>query len=145
MCPPALAQLTCEAEVVDVPIFDERPPEDREHTLPPEVDEDAAQTLRDELLFEQYGGTVADEEAGGETDEDKDDSGEESKEPPEPEAAGSAGEDPAGAVGNGDDETEEDAAHRSDSYGVQPLTWQGDTLRWFTTGLTAWISPRPTR
>ncbi len=31
----------------------------RESTIPPEVDENLAQTMRDELLFEQYGGRVA--------------------------------------------------------------------------------------
>ncbi len=57
--PPMLVQLTCEQEMVSVPIFDERPLRDRETTLPPEVDENVAQIMRDELLFEQCGGRVA--------------------------------------------------------------------------------------
>ena len=47
------------AETVSVPVFDERPAREREDTIPPEVDENVAQTMRDELLFEQYGGRVA--------------------------------------------------------------------------------------
>jgi hypothetical protein len=54
-----LVQLTCEQELLSVPIFDGRPLRDREDTIPPEVDENVAQTLRDSLLFEQYGGRVA--------------------------------------------------------------------------------------
>ena len=50
--PPLLVQLTCEQETLSVPVFDERPSRDRENTIPPEVDEDLAQTMRDELLFE---------------------------------------------------------------------------------------------
>jgi Tyrosyl-DNA phosphodiesterase len=57
--PPLLVQLTCEQETVSVAVFDARPARDREDTIPPEVDKDAAQWMRDELLFEQYGGYVA--------------------------------------------------------------------------------------
>jgi hypothetical protein len=63
--PPFLVQLTCEQESVSVPVFDARPLRDREDTIPPEVDENVAETLRDALLFEQYGGRVA-AEGGGE-------------------------------------------------------------------------------
>jgi hypothetical protein len=63
--PPMLIRLTCEHETVCVPVFDGRPSLDRERTIPPEVDEDAAQSMRDELLFELYGGRVAGD-AGGE-------------------------------------------------------------------------------
>ncbi|MBA4190599.1 MAG: hypothetical protein C0467_21650 [Planctomycetaceae bacterium] len=57
--PPVSVLLTCEQETVIVAVFDERPPTEREETLPPEVDEDVARSMRDELLFEQYGGRVA--------------------------------------------------------------------------------------
>ena len=43
---------------MNVAIFDERSPRDREGTIPPGV-EDIGQAMRDELLFEQYGGRVA--------------------------------------------------------------------------------------
>jgi hypothetical protein len=56
---PMLVQLACEEEMVRVPIFDGRSARDREDTIPPEVDENVAQSLRDELLFELYGGRVA--------------------------------------------------------------------------------------
>jgi hypothetical protein len=59
--PPVLVHLTCEQETMSLPIFDERPARDREATIPPEVDENLAQAMRDELLFEQYGGHVATE------------------------------------------------------------------------------------
>lgn len=82
--PPLSVQLTCGEQSMSVAVFDARPARDREATLPPEVDEDTAQIMRDELLFEQYGGRVAadieDEtsiECGAEPSED--DSGEEAK------------------------------------------------------------------
>ncbi|MHB1422255.1 MAG: tyrosyl-DNA phosphodiesterase 1 [Gemmataceae bacterium] len=70
--PPLLVQLTCEQEQVceqervRVPVFDERPSRDRDGTLPPELDGDqeVVQRMRDELLFEQYGGRVADDAEG---------------------------------------------------------------------------------
>jgi hypothetical protein len=52
-------RLVCEDETISVPIFDERPLEERETDIPPEVDSDLVQAMRDELLFEQYGGRVA--------------------------------------------------------------------------------------
>lgn len=75
--PPAWVQLTCEDETVRVAVFDERPSQEWEDSVPPEVDPDLVQTMRDELLFEQYGGAVAveadgevpiDGEAGPETE-----------------------------------------------------------------------------
>jgi hypothetical protein len=60
--PPLLVQLTCEDQTVCVAVFDERPSREREDTVPPDVDENVVQMMRDELLFEQYGGHVADEE-----------------------------------------------------------------------------------
>jgi hypothetical protein len=69
--PPLLVTLACENETISVPIFDERPWREREDTLPPEVDENAAQMMRDELLFEQYGGHVAaDDNGAAPTDSD---------------------------------------------------------------------------
>ena len=63
--PPSWVRLTCEGKTMSVAIFDERPSRERENAVPPEVDKDVCQTMRDELLFEQYGGRVAteDEEA----------------------------------------------------------------------------------
>ncbi|MFI5455026.1 MAG: hypothetical protein ACHRXM_06200 [Isosphaerales bacterium] len=57
--PPLFVKLTCDQDTLRVPVFDERPSRDRENTIPPEVDEDLAQAMRDELLFEEYGGYVA--------------------------------------------------------------------------------------
>ncbi len=64
--PPLLVRLTCEQQTVRVAVFDERPSRDRENTLPPEVDENVAQAMRDELLFEEYGGRVAADAEGEE-------------------------------------------------------------------------------
>jgi Tyrosyl-DNA phosphodiesterase len=69
---PLLVRLTCEQESVSVPIFDARASREREDTIPLEVDEDVAQRMRDELLFEQYGGRVA-ADAEGESPTDCDD------------------------------------------------------------------------
>lgn len=60
--PPSIARLSCEQETVTVAVFDARPVRDREETVPSEVDENAAQTMRDQLLFEQYGAPVAPED-----------------------------------------------------------------------------------
>lgn len=78
--PPLLVELTCEQQTVIVAVFDERSAQDREDTLPPEVDEDVAQAMRDELLFEGYGGRVAadaegDEPTDGDHALDEDDEG----------------------------------------------------------------------
>lgn len=70
--PPLLVQLTCEQEKVIVAVFDARLARDWEDNIPPEVDENLAQAMRDELLFEQYGGCLA-AHAGGETPIDGDD------------------------------------------------------------------------
>ena len=55
------------------PVFDRRPWTDRKDAIPPEVadevGEDLAQRMRDELLFEQYGGRVAGDIGGGETND----------------------------------------------------------------------------
>jgi hypothetical protein len=89
--PPSQVQLTCEQESVSVPVFDARPMRDREDTIPPEVDEDVAQALRDALLFEQYGGRLA---------------------------AESGGEEPAESAGEAADEDEAAGPERPDSYSV---------------------------
>ena len=51
---------TC-ALPISVVVFDERPSLERQDTLPPEVDKDLGQLMRDELLFEQYGGQIAED------------------------------------------------------------------------------------
>lgn len=75
--PPLLVQVTCELESVSIPVFDARPLRDRENLIPPEVDENLAQTLRDALLFEQYGGRVAPDSSGVEPADSAGESGEE--------------------------------------------------------------------
>jgi len=57
--PPLMVTLVCDCQTMSVVVFDERPQGDRQDTLPPEVDKELAQNIRDELLFEQYGGQVA--------------------------------------------------------------------------------------
>jgi len=57
--PPFVIDLKCLSEHLSVPIFDERSQGEREMTLPPEVDAELALLLRDQLLFEQYGGRIA--------------------------------------------------------------------------------------
>jgi hypothetical protein len=59
--PPHVATLTCNDESLEVPVFDTRERRDRKTTPVPEVDEDQAELMHDELLFEQYGGAVASE------------------------------------------------------------------------------------
>ncbi len=67
---PAVACLTCGDETVTVPIFDARPSDDRETSVPYEVEENAAEAMRDLLLFEQYGGRIAPDDDGHEDDSD---------------------------------------------------------------------------
>ena len=60
---PSSVLLSCESEVLNVAVFDERKLEERENSSPPEVDEAVVQAMRDELLFERYDGrVVADDE-----------------------------------------------------------------------------------
>jgi hypothetical protein len=68
---PFVIDLTCEGETVLVPIFDARQRDQRESTRPPEVDDDLAQIMLDQLVLEQYGGRVAVEEPkpGGDEEE----------------------------------------------------------------------------
>lgn len=63
---PASVLLACGEETIRIAIFDTRPFPEREASIPDGVDTDSIQTLRDALLFEQYGGRVADDmDAGG--------------------------------------------------------------------------------
>ena len=57
--PPHVATLTCNDESLEVPVFDTRERRDRMTTPVPEVDEDQAELIRDELLFEKFGGPAA--------------------------------------------------------------------------------------
>jgi hypothetical protein len=117
--PPSVACLTCGDEMVTVPIFDARPAADREESLPPGVDEDAAQTMLDQLLFEQYGGRVAPEDDEP-TDDENPDGGDD--DPPERGPEGTDGSDDTTAPGTGDDENEDEdervAGRRADSYAI---------------------------
>ncbi|MBB5045953.1 hypothetical protein HNR60_000688 [Rhodopseudomonas rhenobacensis] len=56
---PFVIGLACNDERLRIPIFDERQLAEREITLLPEVDEALMQSLRDQLLFEEYGGGIA--------------------------------------------------------------------------------------
>jgi hypothetical protein len=59
---PFVVELTCRSECLRIPIFDERKLIDRENTILPEVDQALVQSLRDHLLFEEYGGRIAAED-----------------------------------------------------------------------------------
>jgi hypothetical protein len=115
---PSSARLTCKEETVTVPIFDARPAVDRDLTTPFEVDEEAAQALRDQLLFEQYGGRLAAEDE--EEEPAPASTGDEPDAPEEPttEALGQT----EGAVPDaaGEDENEDDEVETGpgDSYAV---------------------------
>lgn len=58
---PSLVRLICDRQTMTVVVFDERPSLERQDTLPPDVDKDLGQIMRDELLFEQYGGQIAED------------------------------------------------------------------------------------
>ena len=95
---PSLVQLKCKQETVSVAVFDERPESEREGSVPPEVDKDLVERMRDELLFEQYGGRIA---------FDVDDNGESPSE--------ATGEESEGTEDESDDTA---SPGRSDSYAV---------------------------
>ena len=60
--PPSLVRLTCGEESLSVPVFDEREWNDRKDAIPSEVADEVGEDLariRDELLFERYGGRTA--------------------------------------------------------------------------------------
>jgi hypothetical protein len=114
---PSSVLLTCDAETVSVTVFDQRPALDREDTTPTEVDPDLAQAMRDELLFEEYGGPVAGDVvvagAGGGPD-----GGPEGDEHVSP------------STGRGlEDETENDTAGRPESYAVPAFVLARQHLR----------------
>lgn len=120
---PSFVRLTCDDETLNVVVFDERPSREREDSVPPEVDENVVQTMRDELLFEQYGGRIAgdvdDEPATDQADESED--GHESTDHDQtPEDARlrnvKAGD---AAEGSGtEEENEVGIAERTDSYAI---------------------------
>jgi hypothetical protein len=96
--PPTDVQFMCGSDTMSLAVFDERPPKEREDTMPPEV-ENTDQALKDLLLFEQYGGRVATEfEDGQLTDGDQ---------TPDPV--------------DSEERTEEFADRHSDSYAVPEL------------------------
>ena len=64
---PSVVKLVCNHQTMTVVVFDERPLQEREDTLPPEVDKELGQIMRDELLFEQYGGQIAEDGANPDT------------------------------------------------------------------------------
>lgn len=53
---PASVLLRCESEELIKVVFDARKLAERENSFPDEIDESEVQTIRDKLLFEQYGG-----------------------------------------------------------------------------------------
>lgn len=61
---PLFVQLTCERETLRVAIFDARSWPDRQDDAPPGMDKDEFASIRYQLLFEQYGGRVADDLGG---------------------------------------------------------------------------------
>jgi len=67
--PPLYVQLRSEPETVRVLIFDERKVEQRRESVVPELDEHVVQSMKDELLFEQYGGRLAGEDNSSDEDQ----------------------------------------------------------------------------
>ncbi len=66
--PPLYVSLKSESETVRFTVFDERKYEQRLDMVPPELeaeDADVLQSMRDDLLFEQYGGRIAEDEDNG--------------------------------------------------------------------------------
>jgi hypothetical protein len=114
--PPSLVQLTREDQTVSIAVFDERPSREREDTVPPEVDENVVQMMRDELLFEQYGGHVADEEL---TDDGQEPDDSHSEDPDTQDASTAAN----------SDEIEEGGDGRSESYAVPAFVLARQHLR----------------
>lgn len=114
--PPLLVHLTCELETVSIPVFDGRPQsKDRIDTVPPELGENDMQMLRDELLFEEYGGRyVADE------DQDPDSSRSDSTD---------SGSDDVTFRDDGDEDIGQGGGGYSDSYAVPAFELARDRLR----------------
>ena len=59
---PASVLLSCKSETLSVAVFDERQLEERESSIPSGVDEADIEAMRDQLLFERYGGHIVFEE-----------------------------------------------------------------------------------
>lgn len=59
--PPETLHLASGDQKIRIPIFDARSQGQRDVFIPPEVDEEFAEALRDALLLEEYGGPVADD------------------------------------------------------------------------------------
>jgi len=55
---PISVLLTCKAEILNVAVFDERKLKERESSFPTGIDEAVVEAIRDQLLFERYGGSV---------------------------------------------------------------------------------------
>ena len=62
---PATVQLDCNGELLTLAVFDERSAISRTDSPPPGISADLAQDIRDELLFEQYGGPAAEDDSAG--------------------------------------------------------------------------------
>jgi hypothetical protein len=58
-------ELTCRGETITVPVFDERPVQEREQSAPPGIDANGWKEVKDKLLFAQYGGREAEESVDG--------------------------------------------------------------------------------
>ena len=99
--PPQVVILTSGDESLAVPVFDARGRGERMTTPVPEVDEDLAELMRDELLFEQYGGGVAVPDSTSSSDDDESDVA------PDPDV-----------VRDGVDDPEDEASAANDSYAV---------------------------
>jgi len=99
---PASVLLKCETEQLNVVVFDSRKLKDRERSLPDEIDESEVQSIRDRLLFEQYGGkAVTDTESEPDVDADLPQDGDNQ---------------------NADDSNGDTSVNNNDSYAVEALT-----------------------
>jgi hypothetical protein len=67
---PDIVELRCGSEILQVPVFDERVWQDRELALPNGIEGDWAEVIRDEMLFERYGGQVSRDSLDGITEDD---------------------------------------------------------------------------
>lgn len=117
--PPVAVTLTCDKQSLIVPVFDSRPAPERAEAMPDEVSADDIEEMQDSLLFEQYGGRVAQEpDHDDDTDDESDTDAEDA--PPEdgrgPRRDGEGGDEPA--HGDTDDEVEDEGTARGDSYAV---------------------------
>ncbi|MGB8299062.1 MAG: hypothetical protein WCG85_26825 [Polyangia bacterium] len=96
-------------------VFDSRPVGDREEALPPDIDENAVQIMRDQLLFEQYGGRNTPEDEADNGDEPAEIDGDDA----DAELDGSAeAEDGPTAAGDDEQDVEQVDGGRPDSYSV---------------------------